>query len=234
MKKLITIFFLFGIVQAQTRFYIGSLTVPTVAQTPYWNTYALAAFPSTNYLLLSQYPFSIVNAANTVNDSGVGTPYGAVPHYLLCLQAMTEPLMPQTILSGSTITIQFKVSRSTGSIALKTNFIQTIKLINQDGSVALEIDSTNSKYYLNNTFVNTGTNYTFKTNITVTAGQRICFDIGVMTTASGINGAFVRPLRSYAINTADLPVDDTTKSALNSWIEFSQNLKFQLQTNHFF
>jgi len=224
---IISFFLLWNIAFAQTRMYMtGNMPTFTVAAHAKWLKTA-PSYPNDIWQLSSTYHSNFVQTLQvTVADS---TSYGAYPHYMQIMQYLTLPLTSQTL--NGTVHIQIRAGKSTGSSSLQTVGIIFIRLVSPDGTIAKEIDSISSPNILSGTLTNYYWDYTFN-NLVIQSGQMICFDMGSRID-KGVTTSNERFWKYYAANTTDLPVDLTTTTALNNWIEFSQVLKFQYQSNFF-
>jgi hypothetical protein len=230
MKKLITIFFLCGIVSGQTtRMYFSNSTpVFTINANAKWFRLP-SGYPNIIWQLSQGYVISTVNTlASSYGDSTTFTR----PNYMEIMQYVTFPLLAQN-LSGKAVHIQIKTYNTTGSGTAITFGIVFIRLVNGNGSIAREIDSVDAfAQFANATQTNNYINYTFG-SVSVSNGQMIDFDFGGRFDRAVTNNVG-RYVRYYQLGAGDLPVDATNTGTLNGWIEFTPNLKFQFQTDHFF
>jgi hypothetical protein len=234
MKKIILIiivfFLLWNKVDAQTHIYCATPTFSSVPANPKWLKLAPIA-PNNVFRLTQGYVAGTLAVTNLNYADSVSL--GNYPHYMQNFQMITYPLQQQ-ILNG-TVHIQIIAQKSTGSSSLIAFGIVFLRLINSDGSIAQEIDSTNSSFQPVGSGAGTSNyyfDYTFN-NIIIQAGQAIGFDFGYRVDKP-VTGSTERYTRNYNLNIVDLPIDNSTNPSGLAWIEFSQQLKFQYLPNHFF
>lgn len=223
MKRLLTILFFIPVfVHSQTRFYFDRLLTAPISPTvnAAWN------ITSTNtYTMIfpSKSQFSLLTTGVSITSGASGA---ASPKTLLSGTLISQPLVAQTIASGSTISMQMRLAKN-GSTQV-TNGLVYIRYCNEDGTNIQEIGNVASTNLPGNTTLTNRTfSFTLGSNITLTDGQRLIFEVGQNYTsgvATTITGSFSSAIQS---NTTDLPVDNTTTTALLPWIEFSQTLKFR-------
>lgn len=162
----------------------------------------------------------VFTASSGTLTSGVT---GAAAVRELLIQTMITPVLAaQTIASGSTISAQVKTNMSSTSSRTGAGKVY-IRLMNEDGTIASEIGNAVTT---NLTATNTNRTYslTLGGNVTVTGGQRIVFEFGwrYLTGSDTATTGSINSLTGPAAT--DLPVDNTTTTANNPWIEFSQTL----------
>lgn len=225
MKKLVTILFLFGVVQAQTRLYFLQQPAPDTAvyQTA-WNNKSSGL----NFLMYS-YTDNKVQA----NQTGL-TISPPLPKRSMSAQYVTPPLAAQTL--NGTIDGQMKYISNVG--ANGGYILIYVRQLDYYGNVKREIDSSLSTGYI---ISSSQTNRTMTTinlsNVSISNGDRLCVEVGWKYVAGATNlRTTTFPATSLSPRpTKDLPVDTTTNvTTLNPWIQFSQTLKWQYDYNNFF
>lgn len=220
MKKIIIAFFLlWNVAFSQTRLWLTSVlapstTGPVVTTSSFW-TYNVSLPASQGGMRsLTQY-----EAGNEVSAYLVTTVPTTSVQTVLLRKCFTPPLATQTL--NCTITGQFLWRALSGS---SNKGIILLRLVNPDGSIAQEIDSISTALVPNVPgYINRGINYTL-TNLNITSGQRLLFEIGMRIFVGGQAGIY----KGNLVTNADLPVDNTTTgtATLNPWLQFSQTIKF--------
>jgi hypothetical protein len=168
------------------------------------------------------YGLTVVSAAVTSGTSGA-----AAPKKLLSQVYISQPLIAQTINSGSTINVQIRINGNTTSGVTSHVGFMYARVINADGTVASEIGNVASGgASLGTSATNRTFTLTLGSNVTITDYQRIQIELGT-SFVTGSQAALTGTITSVmSISTGDLPVDNTTTTALVPWIEFSQTLLF--------
>ncbi len=229
MKKLLTILFFIPIVlHAQTRFYIfrGFATAVSPTVNAAWNvttgnTFAMC-FPSK-----SGQAVTLNNASVTSGQSGA-----ASPRKMLLSTFISQPLIAQTISSGSTISAQFRANSSSTASGNTTQLTLYFRYCDENGTNITEIGNASSTN-LTTSSTNRTISFTLPGNVTITDNQRLIIEVGFTFSAGSSTTQTGTAQQSCAITAGDLPVDNTTTSSLNPWIEFSQTLNFRYK-NVFF
>ncbi|MBK6633306.1 MAG: hypothetical protein IPG38_02390 [Chitinophagaceae bacterium] len=141
---------------------------------------------------------------------------------ILLDQWVSEPLLAQTITGTFTGQVRFDISSTTSTTG--QGFVY-LRIINPDGSIATEVGTattTNlSTTLTNRTLIalNVGT-------LNITAGQRICVDLG-WNYSFGTNTTRTCIMSRGSSSGTDLPVNNTTTTANSPWFQFSQTLLFE-------
>ncbi|MBK5270283.1 MAG: hypothetical protein JJE22_04640, partial [Bacteroidia bacterium] len=142
--------------------------------------------------------------------------------YVLIDQFISEPLQAQTITGTFTGQVRLNVNSTTSTTALGFVFV---RIISNDGtSIVTEVGSATttplSTTLSNRTLIslNVGT-------LNITAGQRICVDLGWRRSVGTSTTRTGTASRGSSSGT-DLPVDNSTTAVNNPWFQFSQNLVF--------
>lgn len=222
MKKLVIILILaVNVCNAQTTLYFFR----TVAITSY-NPTANAGWTVTTgnswatMMPNKTYGVSVVNAAITSAVTGA-----AAARKLIIATYISQPLIAQTINSGSTISGQWRTNMSSTSSRTGQGWIY-VRLLNEDGTVASEIANGTSGANLSTSTANKTYSITLGSNVTVTNNQRLCIEIGWnYLTGSDVNTTASIQMQ-VGVTSSDLPVDNTTTTALNPFVTFSQTLSF--------
>lgn len=206
--------------QAQTRLYLTvTPRTATVAFNAGWNVTTNAA----RYILNTDRDGSTI-ASRTSSASGA-----AAVRKCLVDQFVSQPLAAQTI--TGTLDGQVRFNQSSTSSTTGQGFVY-VRLINTDNSVASEI-GTMTTTNLTTTLTNRTLIQLASLNISVTAEQRIAIDVG-WNYSVGTNTTRTGTASRGASAAADMSVDNTSTTANNPWIQFSQTLKWQPNSRHFF
>jgi len=199
-------------VQAQTRFYLPATgtagLTPAISST--WNN-------TSNNLVRPM--------ATTTTGTSMSSNTGSVPNvaYTLFAQYVSEPLAAQTI--SGTVKGQIRSQLNNVSGATCSTAV-TITVVNSSGTiVATLLNATAGNATLTTTLTNrTSPPSTSLTSYACADGDRIVVEIGIRRTAgtTSRNGTI-----SMGDNSGtDLPENNTTTTANNPWIQFSQDLTF--------
>jgi len=204
---------------SQTRFYLNLNTTSTVAPAfnPGWNVVSGA----------TRYIMSPVKDGSTLTTKATGTSAAAAVRKCLLDQWVSAPLAAQTI--TGTFTGQMRFSQSTVTGVTGQGFLY-LRIVNPDGSIASEVGSGNTTNLVTAITNRTITFSVGSLNIPITAGQMIAVDLGWNYSA----GASTTPNASISRGSSsgtDLAVDNTTTTANNPWVQFSQTLLFQPPAN---
>lgn len=221
MMKFITILSLLFTLNttAQTRFYLDRLITAPCSPTlqAAWNvttgnTYSMM-YPSKSKYSLVASPLAKVSGAS-----------GAVaPRKMLISTYVSQPLLAQTILTGTVISMQIKCG--------KNNTLQTESLIvyvrycNVDGSNVQDIANMSS-IDLSTTSTNRTLTVTLGSDVTIAEYQRLIIEIGGNYTVGALTTLTCTLLSNISPITPDFLVDNTETLNLTPWIEFSQTLLF--------
>jgi Secretion system C-terminal sorting domain len=138
---------------------------------------------------------------------------------------ISEPLATQTI--TGTFTGQVKFMQNTVTGVTGQGFLY-LRVINANGTVASEVGTATST-----DLTTTLTNRSFSLNVgtlNITAGQRICVELGWNYAVGAPNNTFATINKGSAA-AADMPVNNTSGANNNPWFEFSQSLVFQPPLN---
>ncbi len=222
-KKIVLFFFTLVLLHSfsfsQTRFYLNTNTAAPVS--PAYN----AGWNVTSGV--SQYLMHVVKDGSTLTTVTSGASGAASPRKCLINQWISDPLAAQTLTGTFTGQAQFNISSTSGgSTGLGYLYL---RIVNSDGSIAQEFgkDSTS-------TLTTTLTNRTLISlnigSVTITAGQRICIDLGWSFTA-GSSTTRTGSLSGGSSSGTDLPVDNFTTTVNSPWVQFSQTLVFLPPTN---
>jgi hypothetical protein len=208
-------------VEAQTLLYSDRSVTAPVSPTvnAAWtvtsgNTYTMLLNSKSAYCV-------ITSAANFVSGASTTT----APQKMLAATFISQPLIAQTINSGSTVSAQFRALKNASAGTGQLTFY--VRYCNEDGTNVQEIGNfANTTSALSTTLTNKTLTLTLGSNITISDGQRIIVEIGETFTTGTTNhtcsvGSNINSL------TADLPVDNTTITASTPWIQFSQTLSFR-------
>lgn len=221
MKKIIIILlFIPIIVNAQTRFYFDRITVAPISPTinAAWtittgNTFHML-FPSKSAFPLNSLVGTFVSATSTTTS----------PQKMICATFISTPLTAQTISNGTVFSMQMKGSKSSSlSTGLLTIYV---RLCDAAGTTITEIGNfSNATNLVAGTTSNRTLTVTVSGDKTVNFGDRLIVEVGESFTA-GATAHTCTITVQISPSTSDLPVDNTTTTALNPWIESSQTLTF--------
>lgn len=220
MKWILTILFLLPLILiAQTRIYFNRNVTAPISPTinAAWtvtsgNLYYMC-FPNGK----TQFTNRSTNLTVTTGASGT-TP----PQKMIGLTFISQPLAAQTISTGTVISFQMRASRSS-SIGMA--LILYVRVCDADGTNITEIGNASSTALVTATATNRTISITTGSDVVVTDNKRLIFEIGGNFT-SGASSTTVNILTQLIPELGDLPVDNTTTSLLNPWVEFSQTLLF--------
>lgn len=223
MKKIFTILLIFVVSfsYSQTTIYlnIGNIYQSTVSFNAGWNVTTGA----------KRYYMAAQKDGSTIASKTSGQVGASAVRKCLIDQFITAPLAAQTI--TGTLDGQIRFNQSSTSSTTGQGFVY-LRVINADNSVATEVGSlttTNLTTTLTNrTLVqlNVGT-------LNITAGQRLCVDIG-FNESVGTNTTRTGTTSRGSSAATNLAVDNTTTTANTPWIKFSQTLIFLSNPKHFF
>lgn len=202
-----------------TRFYLNNLKTAPIS--PSINAGWTVTSGNTYRMLYPSLTQFSVNAGSVVITSGSSgtTP----PQKMICTTMISQPLIAQTINSGSTISMQIKASKSAG-VPIGLLFVY-FRWCDDDGTNIQEIGSASNVTNLTGTATNRTITLTLVSNVVITNNQRLIVEIGESFTV-GVSAHTCSISSVMGVTLADLPVDNTTTTALNPWIEFSQTLVF--------
>jgi hypothetical protein len=219
MLLLFTALFFYSVTFSQTKFYLNLNTA--AALTPNYNAGWTVTTGATRYAMNTTKDASTITSKTTTAVSGIGT--GKV----LLDQWISDPLAAQTITGTFTGQVRFSISSATSTTG--TGFIY-LRIINADGSIATEVNSTTTTTLPATTLTNrTLISFSVGT-LNITAGQRICIDLGWSYNITAAVSRTCTISRGSSSGT-DLAVDNTTTTANNPWVQFSQTLVFQTPAN---
>ena len=146
---------------------------------------------------------------------------------ILFRQCVSHPLTPgQTITGGQTWALQMRVSETaTGNNLFLRRFICVVNGNTNNKSLVLAtLDNLEAATTLTNR-VNGGT--TQVTNYTTVSGDRLLVELGMSGDPSGGGAPSHSSSMSWGNDAgSDLPVDDTTTTALNPWFSLTDTLTF--------
>lgn len=209
-------------VYTQTRFYLGATVAAPVTPTvnAAWNVTSGALFRMM-YPSKSRYWNVSSQAAYASGQAGA-----VAPRKMLTQVYLSQPLKPQTISSGSTISIQIRCQKNNS--APTCNLIAYFRICNEDGSSVAEIGNASSTNMINGTPANRTISFTLGSNVVVTDRQRLIVELGGDFTSGSTTTLTAAITAGTSPNTSDLPVDNTNTTSLLPWIEFSQTLNVYL------
>lgn len=146
------------------------------------------------------------------------------PQKMIALTVLSQPLIAQTINSGATFSLQMRGSKNASApTGLLTMYV---RLCDENGTNLSEIGNASNATNLTTTLTNRTVTVTLGSNKSVGDNQRLIFEIGEAFNAGSANHtATINTLFNSGGN--DLPVDNTTTSALNCYITSSQTLLFR-------
>jgi len=209
-----TLLLLQGVAFSQTRFYLNLNTAAPVS--PAFNAGWNVTSGANRYLMSPTKDGSAITSKTTGNTGAV-----AVRKCLLD-QWISAPLATQTI--TGTFTGQIRFSQSNATLPNIGQGIVYLRVINVNGTVATEVGSA-----LTTNLTTTLTNRTLISlpvgTLNITAGQRICIDLG-WNYSAGTTTTLNATMSRGSSSATDLAVDNTTTTANNPWIQFSQTLLF--------
>lgn len=222
MRKLVIVilFLLPIIVNAQTRFYFDRLTVAPISPTinAAWtittgNTFHVI-FPSKSLFPINTGNGTLVSATSTTTS----------PQKMICATFISTPLTAQTISNGTVFSMQMRGSKSSSlSTGLLTIYV---RLCDAAGTTITEIGNfSNATNLVAGTSSNRTLTVTVSGDVTVNFGDRLIVEVGESFTAGATAHTCTINVQ-VAPSVADLPVDNTSTSLLNPWIESSQTLTF--------
>ncbi len=217
---------LFGLlstpVAAQTRFYLNLNTPATVspAFNAGWNI-------TTGATRLEMSPSKDGSALASVTSAGVT---GVTSGKFLLDQWISPPLAAQTIAPGN-ITGQVKLRISSATSATAQGYVY-VRIINSNGSIASEAANVATA---SNLAAATSTNRLFTIpiagSINVTAGQRLCIELGCSyNITAAVTRTFTAQRGSGAASDLATP-DNASTANNNAWFEFPQTILFQPPAN---
>lgn len=208
-----------GFVFSQTRFYLN-LGTPAAVSPAYnagWNVTTGAA----------RFEMSTTRDGSAIASKTTGNSGGAAVRRCLLDQWVSAPLAAQTI--TGTFTGQVRFSQNNATLPNVGQGFVYLRIVNADGSIATEVGTattTNLTTALTNRTLialNVGT-------LNITAGQRICVDLG-WNYSAGVTATINSTISRGSSSGTDLIVNNTTTTANNPWFQFSQTLLFQPPAN---
>lgn len=204
-----------------TRFYIcNAITAPVS------HTFQAAWNVTTGAARRMMYPGKTLYAAVSNSANVASGASGAVAaRKMLTVAFQSQPLIAQTINSGSTIGMQFRCTKN--ETPPTCSLIAYVRLCNEDGTNLREIANAATTAMINGTPANRTISITLGSNVTVNDNDRIVVEVGGNYTAGSSTTLTATIVTLLAVVTGDLPVDNTNTTALNPWIEFSQTLSFR-------
>jgi hypothetical protein len=213
-KKIVLVFFtalvMHNFTTAQTRFYLNTATAAPL--TPAYNTGWNVTTGASRYVMSTFKDGSAIATRTTSNSGAVAV------RKCLADQWISDPLAAQTITGNFTGQVRFQQSSAT-AILVGQGFLY-LRIINADGSIATEVGTATTTdlntVLTNRTLIslNVGT-------LNITAGQRICVDLG-WNYSLGVSNSMNGTISKGSASGTDLAVNNTTTTANNSWFEFSQ------------
>ncbi len=219
LRKRIFLLFLITIaihtnLSAQTRLYLnlGSTASLSPAFNAGWDVTSGA----------NRYAMSTSPDGSTLTTKATGNSGAAAVRKCLLDQWISDPLQAQVITGTFTGQVRFDQS-STNSGRTGQGFLY-LRIINTDGSIATEAGTCTTTdvttTLTNRTLIslNVGT-------LIITAGQRICVDLG-WNYSSGSSSNVSCTIETGSSSGTDLPVNNTSTSTNNPWFQFSQTLLF--------
>ncbi len=159
-----------------------------------------------------------------------GVTGAAAVRKLLIRQFVSQPLLPQTM--NGTVTGQIRMSMSSVVSRTGQGFVY-FRILNGDGTVSSEVGTLTTTDLTAGGTVNRTLIALTLSSLSITAGQRFCFDVG-WNYATGVNTATTASMDIRTAANNDLPVDNTSTAGSKPWIEFSQTVIFQNISNQFF
>lgn len=207
-----------------TRFYFDNAITAPVSHTfqAAWNV-------TTGAVRRMMYPGKTLYAAVSATVNVASGASGAVAaRKMLTVAFLSQPLIAQTINSGSTIGIQFRCTKN--ETPPTCSLIAYVRLCDEDGTNLSEIGNASSTAMINGTPANRTITITLAGNITVADNQRIIVEVGGNYTVGSSTTLTATVVTLLAPATGDLPVDNTSTSILNPWIEFSQTLSLRKES----
>lgn len=203
-----------------TRFYLERLTTPAVSPAI---QAAWTVTPGAGFFMM--FPSKTAYCKNTATGNQTSGSSGTTaPKKMICASYISQPLIAQTIASGSTISMQIRASKSaTASTGLLFVYF---RWCDENGTNIQEIGNTSNATALSTTLTNRTITITLGSNVSITDNQRLIVEIGESYTA-GTTAHTCSVASQISATTTDLPVDNTTTTANLPWIEFSQTLSFR-------
>lgn len=223
MKKLLIIIFLVITIgcKSQTTFYLSASLVPgpSPAFQAAWNVTTGGA----------RRMMKPVKDASTIASVTSGQTGAAAVRKVLIRQFVSEPLAAQTL--NGTLTGQIRFNMSSVTSVTGQGFVY-FRIINADGTVASEV-GTMTTTDLTTTLTNRTLIALTLSSVAVTAGQRFAIDVG-WNFATGSTTTITATGSFGSSSATDLAVDNTTTTANNPFIKFSQTIIFQNPSRGFF
>ncbi|WP_460558809.1 T9SS type A sorting domain-containing protein [Ferruginibacter profundus] len=199
---------------AQTRFYLNLNTAATL--TPAYNAGWNVTTGATRYAMNTTRDGSAITSKTSSSITGIAT------GRCLLDQWISDPLAAQTITGTFTGQIRYQLSSATSTTG--QGFIY-LRVINADGSIATEVGSATTTTLSATTLTNRTMIALPVGTLNITAGQRICIDLGWSYNIVAAVNRTCTISRGSAAGT-DLAVDNTTTTGNNPWVQFSQTLAF--------
>ncbi len=198
---------------SQTRFYLNLNTAASLS--PSYNAGWTVTTGATRYAMNTTKDGSAITSKTTSAVSGVSS------GRCLLDQWISDPLAAQTITGTFTGQVRFNISNITSTTG--QGFLY-LRVINANGTIATEVGSATTA-----ALTATLTNRTLISlpvgTLNITAGQRICIDLGwSYNIAAAVSRTCTISRGSAAA--ADLAADNITIAANNPWVQFSQTLLF--------
>ncbi len=201
-----------------TRFYLSSTAVPDITPGAGTGWTVTTSFDSRKA--------TIVKDGSAMTSKTSGAAGGVAPRSILNRQYISDPLAAQTILSGTTVNTQV---RSNVNVVTSTTANMQLRIFLYSAGVFTLINGVNPGTNLTATLTNRQVADAISSNVTVLDGDRLIMEIGWFYTAGTNTTRTV--INSFGSNSAtDLPINNTTTTADNPWVEFSQTLLFSSTT----
>lgn len=207
-----------GITFSQTRFYLNLNTASTI--TPAYNAGWNITSGASRYIMSTGKDGSAI-ASKTTGNTGA-----AAPRRCLLDQWISEPLAAQTITGTFTGQIRFQLN----GVGVTGQGFVYVRIINPNGTIATEVGTATTSN-LSNTLTNRTLISLNVGTLNITAGQRICIELGMNYSVGALTTVNCTISRGSASAT-DLPVNNSTTTANTPWFQFSQTLIF-IPTNSF-
>jgi|GEM_PF-133006 len=214
----LSLFLLNCVAFSQTKFYLNTNTAASLspAFNAGWNVTTGA----------SRFVMNVVKDGSTLANAASGNIGGSAVRKALIDQWLSDPLAAQTITGTFTGQVQYLISSITSTTG--QGFLY-LRVINSDGTIATEVGTCTTSNLTttltNRTLIalNVGT-------LNITAGQRICIDLG-WNESVGSTTTRTASISEGSSSGTDLPVDNIATTVNNPWVQFSQTLVFQSPAN---
>lgn len=180
---------------------------------------------TTNFYMLypsKSTPSLVASAANSTSGNSTTTS----PQKMICASLISPAMNAQTVNSGATFSAQFRVLKNASASTGHAFFY--VRLCNEDGTNIREVgNGENTTSALTTTLTNKTLTLTLGSNLTINDGDRLLIEVGEAFTAGSTNHACSFGFNSNSSNTGNLPVDNTTLTALLPWVQCSQTLSMR-------